>query len=132
MAEITFNGYIVKNANEWYEQEKDLYLSIDSSWNLDPSTPDGLKLASDSEIWATLDEIGLKAYNSKDPNRASGTELDTLLYLTTGTTRSMGTPSTVALTLAGVDGSVITTGSRVKSSDSSGAVWTIDAGVCDQ
>ena len=95
MAEITFNGYVIKTENQWYTEEQQRYLAIDSNWNLDPSTPDGLKLASDSEIWATLDELGLKAYNSKDPNKASGIELNTLYYLTTGKTRPQGSPSKV-------------------------------------
>ena len=102
--------------NQWYSEEQQRYLAIDSNWNLDPSTPDGLKLASDAEIWATLDELGLKAYNSKDPNKASGIELNTLYYLTTGKTRPLGTPSTVTLTVSGTDGTVIPAGSIVESS----------------
>ena len=128
MAEVTVNGYVVKNANEWFTQEREMYLAIDSNWNLDPSTPDGLKLASDSEVWAILDEVGLKAYNSKDPNKASGQELETLLYLTTGDTKNLGTPSTVPVTVTGVDGTFIPMGSRVESSDT-GDRWAIDTDI---
>lgn len=128
MAEITFNGYVIKTENSWYTEEQQRYLAIDSAWNLDPSTPDGLKLASDAEIWATLDEVGLQAYNSKDPNKASGVELNTLYYLTTGKTRPLGTPSTVTLTVSGTDGTVIPAGSIVESSVN-GSQWTTDAAV---
>lgn len=128
MAEITFNGYVIKTENSWYTEEQQRYLAIDSNWNLDPSTPDGLKLASDAEIWATLDEMGLQAYNSKDPNKASGVELNTLYYLTTGKTRPLGTPSTVTLTVSGTDGTVIPAGSIVESA-ANGSKWTTDAAV---
>lgn len=126
MAEITVNGYIVKNANDWFLEEQQMYLAIDSEWNLDPSVLDGLKLASDSEIWATLDEIGLKAYNSKDPNKAVDSELDILLYLTTGKTRSLGTPSSVPISIGGAEGLLITAGHRMESVDT-GYRWTIDS-----
>lgn len=128
MAEITFNGYVVKTENDWYNEERQRYLAIDSNWSLDPSTPDGLKLASDAEIWATLDELGLQAYNSKDPNKASGIELNTLYYLTTGKIRPVGTPSTVTLTVSGTDGTVIPAGSIVESLIN-GSKWTTDAAV---
>lgn len=58
MAEITYNGYVLKNQNTWYAEEQQLYLDIDPNWNLDPSSPDGLKLASDAEIFANLDQHG--------------------------------------------------------------------------
>ena len=128
MAEVTVNGYVVKNANDWFVQEQSMYLAIDSNWNLDPSTPDGLKLASDSEVWAILDEVGLQAYNSKDPNKASGADLETLLYLTTGDSKNLGTPSVVPVSVTGTDGTVIPFGSRVGSSDNDSR-WTLDASV---
>ena len=127
MAQITDNGYVLKTQNEWFEEEEQKYLDIDPDWNLDPSTPDGLKLASDSEIFANLDELGLKAYNSKDPNKASGTELDIICALT-GTVRSPGTPSTALLTLSGDQGTVITAGAVVESTEN-GARWTTDSTV---
>lgn len=128
MAEVTVNGYVVQNVNEWFAQEQEMYLAIDSSWNLDPSTPDGLKLASDSEVWAILDEVGLKAYNSKDPNKASGLELETLLYLTTGDSKNLGTPSTVSLSITGIDGTYIYAGSRVEST-ATGERWATNSDV---
>ena len=76
MAELTSTGYSVKSQNDWFDEEKQLYLDIDSNWNLDPSTPDGLKMAHDAEIFSALDEVLQQAYNSKDPNKASGYDLD--------------------------------------------------------
>lgn len=124
MAEITYNGYILKNQNEWYAEELQMYLDIDPNWNLDPSSPDGLKLASDAEIFANLDELAQKAYNSKDPNKATGVDLNVICALT-GTTRSQGTPSTVELTLTGVNGTVIPAGKLVES-PTEGSQWSID------
>ena len=61
MAEITSTGYQLKTQNEWFDEERQLYLDIDPLWNLDPSTPDGLKLAHDAEVFGALDEIGQQA-----------------------------------------------------------------------
>jgi hypothetical protein len=127
MAELTNTGYSIKPQNEWFEEETQLYLDIDPNWNLDPSTPDGLKIASDAEIFANLDELGQRAYNSKDPNKAKDVDLDIVCSLT-GTKRSMGSPSNVALTLGGVAGTVILAGKLVQSSPS-GATWAIDNNV---
>lgn len=125
MAELTSDGYTLKTQNEWFAEERQKYLDIDPDWNLDPSTPDGLKLASDSEILANLDELALRAYNSKDPNKASGYDLDVICALA-GITRQAGTPSTVTLTLSGDSGTVVPAGSVVQSTENS-ARWTTDS-----
>jgi hypothetical protein len=127
MAEITDTGYVLKTQNEWFAEEQELYLDIDPNWNLDASTPDGLKLASDAEIWANLDELGQRAYNSKDPNKAKDYDLDVICSLT-GTTRNQGTPSTVTLTVKGTSGTVIAAGKLVSSTYDS-TQWSIDTDV---
>lgn len=127
MAELTVNGYVIKNQNEWFADEQALYLAIDPKWNLDPSTPDGLKLASDAEIFANLDELGQQAYNSKDPNKAKGVDLNTVSFIT-GTIRKQGTPSNVELTLGGVAGTVIIAG-KVVESTVDGSQWATDTTV---
>lgn len=127
MSELTPTGYVIKTQNDWFAQERQLYLDIDPGWNLDPSTPDGLKLASDAEIWANLDEIGQRAYNSKDPNKAKGVDLNIICSLT-GTIRSQGTPSNVELTLGGVPGTVIIAGKLVESTVD-GSQWRTDTNV---
>lgn len=124
MAKVTGNGYLLKTQNEWFEDERALYLEIDPLWNLDPSTPDGLKMAHDAEIFGMLDETLMQAYNSKDPAKATKYDLDVLCALT-GTRRSKGTGSTVMLTLTGVAGTTVNKGTRVDSV-TTGSRWTTD------
>lgn len=124
MAEVTDEGYALKTQNEWFQDEEDRYKEIDPDWNLDPSTPDGMKLATDSEIWANLDELGQKAYNSKDPSKATGNDLDAISSIT-GTARGQGTFSTSSVNLVGTNGTVIVAGSLIESTED-GSRWTID------
>lgn len=132
MAELTSTGYSVKSQNDWFDEEKQLYLDIDSNWNLDPSTPDGLKIAHDAEIFSALDEVLQQAYNSKDPNKASGYDLDVICALT-GTVRSEGTASTVTgFVLKGVAGTQVPAGTRFESSVTGyrftlDQTWTLDS-----
>ncbi len=127
MAEVTDQGYVIKTQNEWFEEERQRYLDIDPNWNLDPSTPDGMKLATDSEIWSKLDEIGQRAYNSKDPSKATGTDLD-LVSSITGAVRGQGTPSDVAITISGTDGVVIANGALIESVED-GSQWAVSGPV---
>lgn len=124
MANVTAQGYVLKIQNDWYNEERQFYLNIDPKWNLDPSTPDGLKLAHDAEVFAVLDETLQQAYNSKDPSKAVSIDLDTICALT-GTKRSPGTPSNASVTLTGTVGTIVPAGKRVTSS-ATGSVWTID------
>lgn len=132
MAELTTTGYSVKSQNDWFEEEQQLYLDIDSSWNLDPSTPDGLKIAHDSEIFSALDELIQQVYNSKDPDKASGYDLDVICALT-GTRRSEGTASTVTgYVLTGTAGTQVPAGTRFESSATGyrftlDQTWTLDS-----
>lgn len=127
MAEITNLGFLGKTGNQYFADETALYLGIDPNWNLDPSTPDGLKIAADAEIFGNLDEVAQRAYNSKDPSKAMGVELDDIGSIT-GSRRSLGTPSRVALVLGGVAGSQIMAGDTVDSGNDT-PKWTIDATV---
>src|ERR1051325_3562140 len=125
MAELTSTGYKLKTQNEWFDEERQMYLDIDPGWNLDPSTPDGLKLAHDAEVFSALDEALQQAYNSKDPNKATGIDLD-IVSAITGTTRSEGTPSTISgAILTGVSGTIIPSGTRFKSA-TTGTTWRLD------
>lgn len=126
MAELTGTGYKLKTQNEWFDEEKQLYLDIDPLWNLEPSTPDGLKIAHDAEVFSALDELIQQAYNSKDPNKASGVDLDVIAALT-GTTRSEGTASTVTgFVLTGVPNSTVVPAGTVFESTVTGSRWTLD------
>lgn len=127
MAEVTSTGYKLKTQNEWFDEEKEMYLDIDPLWNLDPSTPDGLKLAHDAEVFSALDETLQQAYNSKDPNKASGVDLDVIASLT-GTSRSEGTASTVTgFVLSGVASPLTTVpAGTIFESVTTGSRWTLD------
>jgi uncharacterized phage protein gp47/JayE len=125
MAALTSTGFSLKTQNEYFDDEVTLYTDIDPKWNLDPSTPDGLKIAHDAEIFGNLDEVLLAAYNSKDPNKARDVELDIVSALT-GTYRSQGTPSTATITLTGTAGIVVPSGT-VFESVVDGSQWTLDA-----
>ncbi len=125
MAEVTSTGFQLKTQNQYFDEETQLYINIDPLWNLDPSTPDGLKIAHDSEIFGNLDEVLQAAYNSKDPNRARDLELD-IVSAITGTFRSQGTPSTVILTLSGVAATVVPSGTLFESTADS-SQWALNA-----
>ena len=127
MAEITEQGFVGKTENEYFDDEIELYQSIDPEWNLDSSTPDGLKAASDAEIFVNLDEAAQNAYNSKDPGKAIDVELNIISSLS-GTERNLGDPSTVNLTLGGVNGTIIEAGKTVESEVDS-SQWTTDTEV---
>lgn len=127
MANLTATGYSLQTQNEWFAQERQFYLDIDPLWNLDPSTPDGLKMAHDSEIFYALDETLQQAYNSKDPNKAKGSDLDIVCSLT-GTRRSSGSPSSVSLTLTATPGTTIFAGNRFESV-TTGSRWATDQAV---
>lgn len=123
MAEITRTGYKLKTQNEWFSDERDMYLAIDPLWNLDPSTPDGLKLASDAETFGALDETLQQAYNSKDPNKATGHELDVICALT-GAKRSAGSASSVDIVIRGLANYPIAAGFRIRSR-TTGTQWRL-------
>lgn len=125
MAEITTEGFIAKTQNEYFEEEVALYENIDPDWNLDPSSPDGLKSAHDAEVFGNLDEIAQRAYDSKDPNKAEDVELDDICALT-GSSRDLGSPSTVLLTLTGVEGTIIYADDIVDSGNDTHQ-WAIDS-----
>lgn len=127
MGELTDTGYKLKTQNEWFADEQSLYLEIDPKWNLDPSTPDGLKMAHDSEIFALTDESVMQVYNSKDPNKAAKYDLDVLCALT-GTTRSSGSGSSVELTMTGTSGVEVPAGTLVDSA-TTGSRWETDQAV---
>lgn len=123
MAQLTPQGYKLKTQNQWFDEERQLYRDIDPLWNIDPSTPDGLKIAHDAEIFSALDETLAQAYASKDPNKATGVDLD-ILSAITGTRRSQGTVSTVELSFTGVAGASVLAGAIVESA-ATGSRWII-------
>jgi len=128
MADITPEGFVPKTENEYFDDEIELYQSIDPDWNLDASSPDGLKAASDAEVFVNLDEAAQAAYNSKDPNKARDLELNIVSSIT-GVKRDDGSPSTISnVTMTGVNGTIIPAGSTIQSSFDE-TQWVTDAEV---
>lgn len=121
MAQLTDAGYKLKTQNEWFADEIALYLEIDPDWDLDPSTPDGLKAAHDAEILSALDESLLAAYNSKDPDKARGIDLDAISAFA-GVIRRSGTRSDVTLRYFGNVGALVLVGAIAESEDT-GQRW---------
>lgn len=124
MAEITTKGYQLKTQNEWFAEEFSLYKAIDPEWDLDPSSPDGLKTAHDAEIFSALDEGLLRAYNSKDPEKAQGIELD-IISAFAGIIRKKGTRSDVTIRFFGNVGANVLVGATVESV-TTGTRWTTE------
>lgn len=124
MAELTEFGFKGTTENEYFDKEISQYKQIDSNWNLDPSTPDGAKAAIDAELYGKLDEVIRLSYNSKDPSKARGVDLNNICLLT-GTERSQGTPSKVPVTLFGISGTVIPAGRQI-GSFSDEITWSLD------
>ena len=123
MAELTAAGYKLRNQNDWFEREIAFYKEIDPNWDLDPSTPDGLKAAHDAEVFSALDELLYQTYISKDPAKAMNKQLDMIAAIT-HTYRNKGTPSNVTLKFTGNVGAVILQGSIVESEDT-GQRWEV-------
>lgn len=110
LEQFTSKGYIPKTQNEYYRELHDTLKSIEPQYRLEPSTPDGLKTASDAEMLANLDEAIQHCYDSRNPNAAIGYDLDIVAHLTE-TFRRQGTQSTVTLTLIGEVGTLVLAGS---------------------
>lgn len=127
MAQLTARGYLLKTQNEYFADEVQLYRNIDVEWNLDPSTPDGLKIAHDAEVFSALDEALHQAYLSKDPRTATGYDLDIVAYIS-DVKREQGSRSNVELKLTGVPGTLVEAGKRVSSS-TTGERWIIEEGI---
>lgn len=125
MAQLTDKGFIPKTQNEYFEEQRNLLKGIDPDWNLDPSTPDGLKIAKDAEVFGNLDEAIQAAYNSKDPAKAEDNDLDIICSLT-GTKRDLGTPSVVDIEMTGNVGTLIPQGSVIDSGVNT-PQWETDA-----
>lgn len=124
MANITDAGYELKTQNQWFAEEVALYKGIDPSWDLDPSSPDGLKAAHDAEIFAALDQALQRAYNSKDPEKARGIELDIIAAIS-GVKRSQGTRSDVIIRFSGNVGATVLAGAIVESIET-GERWVTE------
>lgn len=126
MGTLSDDGYELKSQNDYFSEEKELYQKIDPDFLVEPSTPDGLKIAHDAEVFAALDQLIKQSYDARDPNKATGRDLDIIRKLT-GAERSLGTPTTATLTLTGTPGTFIPAGCQVKTPDE--IVFELDGNV---
>jgi uncharacterized phage protein gp47/JayE len=124
MAEITKDGVTGKTLQEYKDDMSQRYLAIDSAWNIDPETPDGLAIAAWSETLATLDEEVVNAYHSADPNSAIKQQLNNIAAFS-GLHRQPESFSTDVAEFAG-DGLIeIPAGTRIRHRVT-GTLWTTD------
>lgn len=127
MAEITKDGVTGKSLQEYREEISQKYLGIDTGWNIDPETPDGLAIAVWSELMANLDEEVVNAYHAVDPNAAMGQQLNRIA-LFAGIMRQKESYSTDVVEFNG-DGLIeIPAGTMVRHRIA-GTLWRTDATV---
>lgn len=110
-------GYTRERLDEWVTNVKNLYYGIfGTNIDLSDDSKDGQLSGAFAEALSNEDQKAEDVYKSFDPAQASGTALSTLVTLN-GITRNEATYSTVTLTLSGTDGTTVTAGSLVRSSD---------------
>ncbi|WP_414162103.1 baseplate J/gp47 family protein [Serratia sp. BNK-10] len=127
MAEITKYGVTGKTLQEYKDEVSEKYLAIDSAWNIDPESPDGMAIAVWSELLANLDEEVVNSYHSVDPNSAIGQQLDRIAAFA-GIQRQPESFSTDVVEFEG-DGLIeVPAGTKVRHRVT-GTVWATDANV---
>ncbi|ALL37818.1 phage baseplate protein [Serratia marcescens] len=127
MAEITKYGVTGKTLQEYKDEVSEKYLAIDSAWNIDPESPDGMAIAAWSELLANLDEEVVNSYHSVDPNSAIGQQLDRIAAFA-GIQRQPESFSTDVVEFEG-DGLIeVPAGTKVRHRVT-GTVWATDANV---
>lgn len=122
--QVTDEGILTLTENEIFQAITEKWLEVDSSFNPDPSTPDGYMNAWHAENYRILCEAVREAWNSKDPAKARDTQLNIIGSLT-GASIEDATPSQIQGAVTGVSGTVVLSGSVVSGDES----WTIDNNV---
>lgn len=115
MADITNQGIQGVSLEEYLSLIQQAHLNIDPNWNLDPDSPDGQQTGIYAEMFANLDEALVEAYNSKDPDKASGEALTSIGKIH-GIPRQDATFSVAPLSVTGTPGSRFPAGSLVRNS----------------
>lgn len=112
---ITETGVIVPDAAEVLTQVQNEYLAVfGSDMSTDPSTPQGVLIAAETASRIAVIENNAALANQINPNQAGGVFL-WAIGQQTGLSPSLSTPSTISgVTVTGVPGSIIPTGSRAK------------------
>ncbi len=130
---LTPTGFNRKRLDTLLEElNAELRSIFGDNFDIDPNSPQGQLNGTISESNANLWEIGQAAYNAFRPSAATGDALSELVQLN-NITRQAATPSTVSLTLAGTNGTLIPSGSLVETDDTAERFATlfdvtIDAG----
>lgn len=124
MATITAQGIAGRTLSQYMADLLQAYQGIDPNWNTAPDTPDGQLIGAWAELFANIDEAIVAAYNSKDPDKAIAEELDAIARIN-DLERQAATFSIAPITVTGVSGTVIPSGSIVRNS-STGTRWLID------
>lgn len=127
MAGITAEGVTGTSLSEYLAAMRARYLDIDDAWNINPESPDGLQIAAWCEALANLDEQVTLAYQSCDPQSAIGQQLDRIAMFA-GLTRQAATFSTAIVSFAGVNGTVIPAGTRIRNK-ATDTLWATNGAV---
>lgn len=123
MADITNQGIQGVSLEEYLSLIQQAHLNIDPNWNLDADSPDGQQTGIYAEMFANLDEALVEAYNSKDPDKASGEALTSIGKIH-GIQRMDATFSIAPLTVSGSAGSRFPSGSLVRNRITK-QLWTV-------
>ncbi len=95
--------------------------------NLDPQSPDGQVNGVIAESQANLWEIAEAVHNAYNPSAATGASLSNLVQLN-GITRKPATFSNAIINVTGTDGTIVTAGSLISTSDTK-AQFVVDADI---
>jgi hypothetical protein len=115
MAAVTSSGVTLTTTQEYLAALQAEYLDIDSGWDLDSSTPDGMALQIWSETLGNLDELVTSVYNTLDPNSAIGLQLDRIGAIS-NIPRAVATYSTCAAVFKGNVGAAVPAGTTARNS----------------
>lgn len=125
MTQLTSQGFTRTRLDERLTALQEAMRAIfGPTLNLDPDTMDGQTLGIFAESTSNLDQLAEDVYHSFNPQSATGVALSRLVQLN-GIRRIEGTYSTATLRCVGSQGTVIPSGSLVKSTATNATFETI-------
>lgn len=124
MATITDQGIAGLSLNDYLTALQNGWLSVDPKFNIDPDAPDGQLIGIQAEMFANFDEGLVEAYNSKDPDKATGEALTDIGKIH-GIPRKAATASIAPLLVRGTTGATFAAGSIVRSNVDSNLSWLV-------
>ncbi|WP_416425576.1 baseplate J/gp47 family protein [Pseudomonas sp. App30] len=127
MAAVTSSGVTLTTTQEYLAALKAQYLDIDSGWDLDSSTPDGMALQAWSETLGNLDELVTSVYNTLDPNSAVGLQLDRIGAIS-NIPRAVATYSTCTATFKGNANAPVPAGTTIRNTLTD-TLWATDGAI---